>query len=202
MFFAAPFWFTGLQLKQFARHKCYDKTLWIYRSHFFLFVQYQTQGTLVGLLHLENPSYLVLCQRARISQSLWEFSLCWVWLRCAQRKCACVEQPVSIPKTVFCMHSSTATASSMQSCPNSYQELTVWKKIQVLKRGISFKKFQNILLLRPNKPKIKDHKNQTAPVNGRKKSMAYCTMILSLKFKLRFVLQMWQIMQTTGLLFQ
>lgn len=32
--FAAPFWFTGLQLKQFALHKCYDKTLWIYRSLF------------------------------------------------------------------------------------------------------------------------------------------------------------------------
>lgn len=70
-----------------------------------------------------------------------------------------------------------------------------------LKKGYFLKKFQNILLPRPNKPKIKDW-NQEASMNGRKESMAYCTMILSLKFKLSFVLQMWQTMQTIGLPFQ
>lgn len=45
MFFAAPFfffWFIGLQLKQFALHKCYDKTLWIFKS-LSLFCLYSTK---------------------------------------------------------------------------------------------------------------------------------------------------------------
>lgn len=132
-FFAAPFWFTGLQLKQFARHKCYDKTLWIYSSDFFLFVQYQTQGTLIGLLHLEKPLLFGIVPESQNQPiPLRVQSLMGVAVVCSEEVCTFQSSNLT---TVFCMHSSTATASSVQSCSNSFQELAIWKK--VLKRGIS-----------------------------------------------------------------
>lgn len=69
----------------------------------------------------ETPSYLVLCQIPRTVQSRCGFSLCWVWLWHAERKCASLLYAVSLFCTVRCEHSSKAVSSSLQSFPNSIQ---------------------------------------------------------------------------------
>lgn len=173
LFFCCSVWFTGLQLKQFARHKCYDKTLWMYSSHFFLFEQYQTQGTLVGLLHLEKPLLFGIVPESQNQPiPLRRQSVMGV---AAQRKCACVD-----PRTSPHLSACTVQQLQLPLCKLVSTVFRNWWSGKSLKKGHFLKKFQNILLLRPNKPKINDW-FQGTPMDGRR-SMAYCTMILSLKF--------------------
>lgn len=116
---------------------------------------------------------MVLCQIPRTIQPHCGFSLCWVWLWHAERKCALLCTPVSLCSTVCCMHSSTA--SSLQSFPNSFRG--DWRPggNPSFEKGVKFffLKFQSLFAAISKKKK----KEKPAPVDieyGRKKrSMVY-----------------------------
>lgn len=145
VFFAAPFWFTELQLKQFARHKCYDKTLWIYTSPFFLFVQYQTQGTLVGLLHLEKPLLFGIVPESQYQPIPRRVqSLLGVAAVYTEEVCMCWTPSLN-PQDSF-LHAQFNSYSFLYA-KLSQQLLGIGglEKNPSLKKGYFFKKFQNIL---------------------------------------------------------
>lgn len=152
----------------------------------------------------------------RTIQSHCGFSLCWVWLWHAERKCALLCTPVSLFSTICCIHSSTAASSSLQNFPNSFKGTGGLEGIQVLKNGgkvgffVFFLKFQSLFAEISNIQNIKDkqeNKNirQTSSGGHRlwteERSMVYIAQCnCHLKVELRFFSsENWPTIKAAGL---
>lgn len=220
MFFAAPFffWFIGLQLKQFALHKCYDKTLWIFKS-LSLFCLYSTKrarntrrSTALGKKPL---LFGIVPDTQNHPIPLWIQFLLGVAV--ARREEVCIVMyPVSLWSTRL-LH------AQFNSCflplcwvfPTVSRELVAWRESKFWKGGVRFfffffevpKSFFVAISNNQKQKKSKNKKENPAPVDieyGRKKDLWCILHNVTVTWRWNCVLLLfpqknWLTIQTAGL---
>lgn len=131
-----------------------------------------------------NPSYLVLCQIPRTFQPCCGFSLCWVWLWLAERKCALRVLSVTFWYTLLPAQFNSCFLFAEFS-PNSFRGISGLGGIQVLKKGerlfffLFFEVPKSSAAFSNNQNTQRETSSRTQSVDGRKVYGVYCTMLLS-----------------------